>query len=261
MDFAVVGGDLRFAYLTRLLTSAGRDARLVNGAPAAIRVPRAELDQLPQAKNVAANWPPPEGVLERLSPGTRAYFFGPGSPEALPEGVTAVDLWKDEQLLLENAWLTAEGAICSAMNACDASLRDCHCLVIGWGRIGRALTELLVGMDVRVTVASRLPKGRNGAIERGAESVSTYKLAEALHGKRIVFSTPPQRVLDAETLRRADRDALVIDLSSPPYGVDLEAAQSQGLQAWREPGLPGRYCPYSAACAMLRALERAEGGC
>ena len=72
---------------------------------------------------------------------------------------------------------------------------------------------------------------------------------------------PPQRVLDAETLRRADRDALVIDLSSPPYGVDLEAAQSLGLQAWREPKLPGRYCPYSAALAMLRALRRAGGGC
>ena len=261
MDFAVVGGDMRFAYLTRLLMSDGCDARLVNGVPAAVGVPRADMELLPQAKNVAANWPPPEGMLERLSPGTRAYFFGPGAPEELPAGVEAVDLWKDERLLLENAWLTAEGAICAAMNACDASLRDCHCLVIGWGRIGRALTELLVGMNVRVTVASRLPKGRNSAIERGAESVSTYELADALPGKRIVFSTPPQRVLDAETLRRADRDALVIDLSSPPYGVDLEAAQSLGLQAWREPKLPGRYCPYSAALAMLRALRRAGGGC
>ena len=260
MEFAVVGGDMRFAYLTKLLASAGRDARLVDGA-AAVGVPRAEAELLSQAKNVVTNWPPPDGVLERLSPGTRAYFFGPGTPGAMPEGVTAVDLWKDERLLLENAWLTAEGAICAAMNACDASLRDCHCLVIGWGRIGRALTELLVGMNVRVTVASRLPKGRNSAIERGAESVSTYELANALPGKRIVFSTPQQRVLDEATLRRADRDALVIDLSSPPHGVDLEAAQSLGLQAWREPKLPGRYCPYSAAQAMLRALKRAEGGC
>lgn len=261
MEFAVVGGDLRFAYLTRLLTSAGCDARLVNGASTVISVPRADMEQLTQAKSVASNWPPPEGMLERLSPGTKAYFFGPDAPGEMPEGVTAVDLWKDERLLLENAWLTAEGAICAAMNACDASLRDCHCLVIGWGRIGRALTELLIGMNVRVTVASRLPKGRNGAIERGAESVSTYELADALPGKRIVFSTPPQRVLDAATLRRADRDALVIDLSSPPYGVDLDAAQAQGLQAWREPKLPGRYCPYSSAQAMLRALQRAEGGC
>ena len=39
------------------------------------------------------------------------------------------------------------------------------------------------------------------------------------------------------------------------------AAQSLGLQAWREPKLPGRYCPYSAALAMLRALRRAGGGC
>lgn len=259
VEFAVVGGDARFAYLTRLLCSAGRDARLV-GVPRGVpNVPCGEPEVISQAKNVVSAWPMPEGCLERLRPGARAYFCGPGEPEGLPEGVAGINLWKDERLLLENAWLTAEGAISAAMTACDASLRDCHCLVVGWGRIGRALTELLIGMSVRVTVASRSEKGRNGAIERGAESVSTYALPRALPGKKIVFSTPPQRVLDAQTLKAVDRDALVIDLSSPPYGMDLEAAQALGLNAWREPRLPGRYCPYSAAQALLRALERAEG--
>ena len=113
-------------------------------------------------------------------------------------------------------------------------------------------------MNAAVTVASRSERGRNGAIERGAQAADTAELESALSGKQIVFSTPPARVLDERRLRAVDEDAMVIDLSSAPYGVDLDAARRMGVRAWREPGLPGRYCPQSAAEAILRAIERCE---
>lgn len=261
MDYAVIGGDDRFAYLTRLLRTCGYDARAVKGVKCDVPgVPSAEVEELASAQAAVMNWPCPDGesLLEKLSQGTKVYFCGPGEPENVPEGLRFVDLWKDERLQLENAWLTAEGAICAAMNAGKASLKDCHCLVIGWGRIGKALTEMLVGMNARVTVASRSEKGRNGAAERGAECISTYRLSENLHGKQIIFSTPPQRVLDRDVLKYVDPDAMIIDLSSAPFGVDLEAARGLKLRAWREPRLPGRYCPFSAAKAIMQAIVRSE---
>lgn len=261
MDFAIIGGDARYAYLTRLLCADGRDARAINAAPCDVpNVAAASPEELPKAKNVVMNWPCPDGerTLSCLSPGTHVWLCGPGELANAPDGLTVTDLWKDERLQLENAWLTAEGAICAAMNAARASLKDCHCLVIGWGRIGRALTELLIGMNSRVTVASRSEKGRNGAVERGAESVSTYQIADALPGKQIIFSTPPCRVLGEHELKRADPDAMILDLASPPYGVDLDTARSLSLRAWREPKLPGRYCPFSAARALFNAIQREE---
>ncbi|MBQ9951867.1 MAG: hypothetical protein IJO98_06990 [Clostridia bacterium] len=256
MDYAVVGGDARFAYLTRLLDACGRDARAVNGEKCGVNVLTAEVDELKQAKNVVMNWPNPDGewILEMLSPGTRIFTCGPGTPG----GISCIDLWKDERLLTDNAWLTAEGAVSAAMNAGNASLKDCRCLVVGWGRIGKALTELLIGMHAKVTVASRSEKGRNSAAERGADVVSTYRLAESVGGKEIIFSTPPERVLTETELKHADPGAMVIDLSSAPFGVDLEAARRLNLRAWREPKLPGRYCPFSAARALLQAILRAE---
>jgi len=261
MDYAIVGGDARFAYLTRLLCACGHDARAVNGAKCDVPgVPAAEEGELAQARTVIMNWPCPGGaeILERLPPGVRVLFCGPGAPENVPEYLKYVDIWKDERLQLENAWLTAEGAVCAAMNAGASALKDCHCLVIGWGRIGKALTELLTGVGARVTVASRTERGRSGAAERGAETASTYRLAEAVRGKQIIFSTPPQRVLGENELRYAEPDAMVIDLSSAPYGVDLDAARGMRLRAWREPKLPGRYCPFSAARALMQAVIRAE---
>lgn len=261
MDYAIVGGDARFAYLTRLLCLCGYDARAVNGAKCDVPgVLTAQRSELPQARTVVMNWPCAEGeeILRELSSGTNVLFCGPGKPPCTPEGLNFTDLWTDERLQLENAWLTAEGAICAAMNESKASLKDCHCLVIGWGRIGKALTELLIGMRARVTVASRSEKGRNGAVERGAESVSTYRMAEAVRDKQIIFSTAPERVLDEAALRYAEPDAMIIDLASAPFGVDLEAAHGLNLRAWREPKLPGRYCPFSAARALLQAIIRAE---
>lgn len=261
MDYAIVGGDARFAYLTRLLCLCGHDARAVNGVECGVPgVIAAERSELSQARTVVMNWPCPDGeeILEKLPPGTRVLFCGPGEPKDVPEGLKFTDLWKDERLQLENAWLTAEGAICAAMNEGKASMKDCHCLVIGWGRIGKALTELLIGLNARVTVASRSEKGRNSAVERGAECVSTYRMREAVRGKQIIFSTPPERVLDESVLRYAEPDAMIIDLASAPFGVDIEAAHGLNLRAWREPKLPGRYCPFSAARALLQAIIRAE---
>lgn len=114
MDYAVIGGDARFAYLTRLLCGDDRDARAINGmADGVPAVPWADESELPEAKTVVTNWPVPGGeeMLKRLLPGTRVFFCGPGEPEDIPEGLLWTDLWKDERLQVENAWLTAEGAV------------------------------------------------------------------------------------------------------------------------------------------------------
>ena len=144
------------------------------------------------------------------------------------------------------------------MRASRTALKRMCCMVIGWGRIGRALTELLEGVGARVCVASRDQAHRNRAAERGAQTVDTRELIQALPGKRLIFNTVPAMVLDGEALRHADDDAMIVDLASPPYGVDLRAAWARGLRAWREPALPRRYCPESAAAALLAALLRSE---
>ena len=263
MDYAILGGDARNAYLTRMLCANGCDARWIDGFDCGVPgVPRGVREELGEARAAVLNWPyPGDGeILSQLPSGAQVYFCGPATPEGISRRLRSVNLWADEQLLAENAWLTAEGAISAAMAAGDASLRECACMVIGWGRIGRALTEMLVGLSARVTVASRAERSRRQAQERGARAVETAALSGALSGKRLIFSTPPFPVLQEAELARAGREACIIDLASPPYGVDVEAAHRLGLRAWREPGLPGRYCPESAALAIAAAFQELRKG-
>jgi dipicolinate synthase subunit A len=227
---AVMGSDRRFAFLAELLRAEGH--ALVDAADADL---------------IVTNYPPPAGVPV----GKRLATCG---PHPAPED--AIDLLRDEEYLVDVAYMTAEGAISAAMTASEAMISGSTALVVGWGRIGRALTELLLSLGAHVTVLTRRP-GTRGEIEMlGAHAAPTIDAAEEIRGKRLVFSTPPALVLDAEVLLHAEKNALIVDLASPPYGVDLEAARELGLRAWREPGLPGRYCPENAARAIRSALRR-----
>lgn len=261
VDAIIIGGDARFGWLARLLQGRGATVGTLQreGVPG---VAEAGVDALSSARLAVVNCPAKakdlslESILEALPEGAKLALCGPKRYEG--NDARAVDLWTDEQLLRENALLTAEGAVSAAMRAGDGSLRGQRCMVIGWGRIGRALTELLVGIGARVTVASRSAQKRNRAVERGAEATLTDDLAATLPGHRLVFNTAPRPILGKDALRCAERDAMLIDLASEPYGIDLHAAWKLGLRAWREPNLPGRYCPQSAANALFEAMQRAD---
>jgi dipicolinate synthase subunit A len=202
-----------------------------------------------------------EEVWEALPRGTPVFLFGPGvPPEDFHKRYPVTNLNRNERLTLRNAIYTAEGAIHAASERAFFSLSEASVMVIGYGRIGRALTQMLIGYGARVTVAARSPEARGLAIQAGAKAADMEEMLEVLPGQRAVFSTPPARVLEARHLALLRRDAILIDLSSAPYGVDLEAAEKLGLNAWREPGLPGRYCPESAGRAMLDAIREAQKG-
>ncbi len=262
MKIAVLGGDERFAWLVKLLRDKGIDAR---GA----WMERAEA---PGVKECGEDWalaadvmilgwplrcqlsagtPDIEGILERYE--GKLLFCGPKRFHGeARDGRIAADLWEDEAYLRANAALTAEGALYAAMSALKKSVGACRCMVIGFGRIGSCLAELLRGIGAEVTVASGKPE----KVEKlGFSAVNTRELERVLPGCDAVFSTAPGIVLDRQKLEQVPSSGIVIDLASPPYGVDLAAAWDLGLRAWREPGLPGRYCPESAAMALLRALE------
>ena len=159
----------------------------------------------------------------------------------------------DERFARENAELTAEGALYYAARQSDSALKNSRCLVIGYGRIGRALTERLRALGACVTVAARREESRR---EAGENSVGTDEIKGVLPEMDFVFSTAPAPLLMEDGLRAARKSALLMELASPPYGIDLAAARALGLRVSLESGVPGRYCPRSAAQLILDYAKR-----
>ena len=228
LKIAVMGKDGRFVKLRDLLAAQGHEV----------------TDSSGDADVTVTRWPP-EG---KLCGGT-VFTCGPAYA---PKGVH--DLLQDEDYQRKIAWMTAEGAIAAVMGKTGCAINGAECLVVGWGRIGRALAERLAALGGRVTVLTRSREKWREIEECGAVPGFTEDAEYQIRAKRFVFSTPPAMVISEKVLQNAGKDAVIIDLASPPYGVDVAAAEKIGIKAWREPGIPGRYCPENAAMAIYESI-------
>lgn len=266
MRYAVVGGDMRFAHLVSMLRESGRSTEGFFLEKAGIG--EQSIEELGKSGVIISNWPlrlpltdreaDIEKILAGIAPGSTLLLCGPKFPAEKRRDLRYVNLWEDERLLKENAWLTAEAAVTLAAGRLGQGLRELHCGIIGYGRIGTALTEILLDIGARVRVFTGSATKTRQIEENGAEAVALSFLKEGIADRQLIFSTPPASVLDRAALECTRKDALIIDVASPPYGVDLDAAHDLGLHAWRENGLPGRYCPLSAARAIYHAILRWE---
>ena len=230
MKIHVVGGDARFVRLSEQLSEYGESEK------------EAYIFGSARALCEGVNQVPADALVMAFS------------TEKICAGRKIVNLLEDEEFLRENAQLTAEGAIVCAANFMKTAFRGSKCLVVGFGRIGQELTDLLVGMRAQPVVYARREESRRRAMQRGA--IATESLEDGISGAKAVFSTPPEMVLSENILTCAAKDAVILDLASAPFGVDLEAAQRLGLSAWIESGVPGRYCPESAAFVLESAVKR-----
>lgn len=268
MRYAVLGGDMRYAHLTRMLQESGRTATGFLQEMASGEV--LPLKEIGKYDCIISTYPMhcPQStrevseleIMENVASGSVMLLCGPKFPEKRRWDLQYVNLWEDEALLRENAWLTAEAAVETVISRLRTAIEGLNCMVVGYGRIGCALTEILVGLNAQVTVATGKAQKCALAAESGAKSVLYAAMKDALPAQKLIFSTPPARMLNRDMLRHVAQNAYIMDLASPPYGVDLDAAQDLKLCATREPGLPGRWCPLSAGRAVYNAVIRWEEG-
>ena len=275
MKLLIAGGDMRYAYAACLAARRGLNVESIGLENSGLPVPRGSLDAVSRADAVlmpnpwraafpvtyAAQPVQPSEIIARL--GAQTALILPdviGMPPDFPRRI--VNLSQDEGYLLRNARLTAEGAIHAAMSSVPFALEGAEALVIGYGRIARRLTALLLALGCPVTVAARREEALRLAASEGAASCPLDHLPGVIGRFRLIFSTPPAAVLDDRLLQGVSREALLMDLASPPFGFSLTRALELGRHAARENNLPGRYCPESAGAILLDALLAAveKGG-
>lgn len=148
---------------------------------------------------------------------------------------------EDFQLL--NAVPSAEGAVFTAMKELDVTLSSLPVLVVGMGRTGTALVNILKGFGADITVAVRSAEGSAKAKIAGVKSCCISDIDGRFP---LVFNTAPALVFNAELLKKFSSDTLFIDLASEPGGIDFDYAHKLGLKTIHALGLPGKKSPVTA---------------
>ena len=273
MKFAVTGGDMRQAKLAELLAFDGHEV-------AAFAIDRTRLAGVTRADTVrdavsgadCVVLPLPasskEGILNApLSAGTHTVreVLAAVSPRQLvcagradaelralasDMGLTLVDYFEREELAVENAAATAEGAVQLIMEELPITLSGAECLVIGYGRIGKILCHRLRGMGARVTASARKYSDAAWIRALGFSAADTRALEGTLGRYDVVVNTVPARVLGESRLKELRPGCLCLDLASKPGGMDFDAASRLGIKAVWALSLPGEVAPVTAGAAI-----------
>lgn len=196
----------------------------------------------------------PENIARLLFPGVwlcGGWFPAQQGPFE-KTGARLFNLFEQEEYQLRNARLTAMGALSACGEGKDFSYAGEACLVTGFGRVARCLTELLTAAGAEVTVAARSSRQREEASAMGCRAVPLESLALCLPENRWVFNTVPARIF-SENLLPLMGHAVYAELASVPYG--LVPAAAGALDYRFLPGIPGKMYPRSAAKNMLETLR------
>ena len=188
-------------------------------------------------------------VLDALRPGQLvcAGMAGEGLRRMAEErGLLLRDYFAREELAVLNAIPTAEGAIQIAMEELPVTLHGARVLVVGFGRLGKALAPRLRALGARVWVSARRYEQRAAAEGMGLGSEGVDRLSDWLCSDDLVFNTVPAPVLGVEELAALKEGALVIDLASRPGGVDMDAAAALGVRVIWALSLPGKVAPVTS---------------
>ena len=218
LNFWVVGGDMRQAKLAELLSADGHTVHTY--------------------------------ALEELGP-----LAGVHAAEDLGEAELADCVVLPLPAAGEGGRLNAPlSGAAHPMEELPITLHGARVLVIGYGRLGRALAPRLSALGARVSVAARKYAALAWAesFNWGTERIG--QLAGWLCGYDLVVNTVPAPVLGEAELEELKPDCLVIDLASKPGGVDFAAAARLGRKVVWALSLPGKTAPVTAGRAIQTAI-------
>lgn len=194
--------------------------------------------------------------------GSKPIFCGNAAILSAYTDAPLYDYAAREEFAVQNAILTAEGAIELILRCYEGSVYGTDILILGYGRIGRALSHRLSALGAKVTVAARKLSDR-AWIESERMLAVDYSFKE-LNKYQIIINTVPAPVLKAAEIDRLHETAFLIDLASAPGGMDSERIRQRDLTYIHALGLPGKTAPKAAGRiikdTVINIIKEENGG-
>ena len=202
-----------------------------------------------------------EALLRASSADSGGVILGRATPTVAQAaqlvGVRLYEMKDDRSLAISNATAVAEAVLRLLIEHTEQVLPEHQILVLGYGATGSALTDDLLGIGCRVSVAARRRDSQERIRQRGARPVDFADRNDEFVTATVVVNTVPS----VESLPTASFSALgeslVVDIASPPGGLDHTAARDAGLNVVWARALAGGRAPISVGDAQFRFIESA----
>ena len=255
MKILIVTADKRQIYMTEKLRENGLDCTFYKPSLTLSDNERqfdAVVFALPSVKFSRVNCEydvRPESILSLVRKG--GYVFSAMADASFIESVEEAELknfdyYSREELIIENAYLTAEGVLELVLVNSEISLRNLEFLITGYGKTGEAIADVLSRNHASVTVAARKEKDRARAKCKNMRGISYSQIKTCAKDFDFVINTVPAEVIGRNLLTEFRDDCIFLEIASKPYGIDISSAEKQNKKVIIASSLPGKYVPRSA---------------
>jgi hypothetical protein len=165
--------------------------------------------------------------------------------EIRKRGALVVDLLEDEDFLLENAELTSLATLGIYLTSTKRSACDTRVGIVGYGRIGKKLTNLFLYLGAAVRVFTSREGTRLDLCEWGITTEKSVNDAD-LSGLDLLINTAPAPIFDRKSIPNGLR---IIDLASGDNFPGITGVE-------KYPSIPAKMFPASAGRVWGKTIER-----
>lgn len=206
---------------------------------------------------------PIDTFLGLLKPGQ--IVFGGSIPKRIVEegknkGVIFIDVLDDDDVVWNNAALTAEGLVAKIIFNTDFALNGSNVLILGFGKCGTNAASRLNAFNCNVTIYDHTPVHLSQAQSYGYEILEFSDFNKVLENFDIVVNTVSSEIFTDFHMSLLKKNCVLFEIASKPYGLKEELAKKYNLSLITSPGLPGVTAPKSAgeliAKSIISYLER-----
>lgn len=164
------------------------------------------------------------------------------------KNIKVIDIMQKEEFVVLNVIPTVEATIEIILkNNQNKIIYGMECLIMGFGRIGKVLAHKLQGLVENCTCLVTNEVEKAWTIAYGYKNVDLNYIKNKpsnLSKYDIIINTIPQ-ILLKEELRNVNKETLLIDLASKPYGIDRDIVKRENLNFIEALGLPRKICAYN----------------
>jgi len=270
MNFLIIGGDDRLVELANILFGKGYNV-YVHGMERAANCLAEKIKSLEEAvvKCDVIIGPIPfskeanklyssyseesieiDNLFSKITPDKKLYFgaMNKNSRELAEKyNIKYIDYHHDESYQILNTIPTVEGAVALMVSETETTVFGSSVLIMGYGRIGKLLSEYAKALGAKVYVEARKDEDLTWIKSKGMNAVHLDDLQEYIGFMDIIVNTVPAVLLDESKLELVKKDAFILDLASLPGGVDYSFAKQKGIKTIHALGIPGKIAAKSAA--------------
>lgn len=179
---------------------------------------------------------------------------------AREKGAVCYDYMEEKTIAIYNSIATAEGTIAEIISTYPYNLHETKVLLLGFGTCAKTLAAKLRALSAKVSIVARSQTALMEAYASGYETVELEDLPKVLGDCSVIVNTIPARILTKNELSYISKEAVIYEISSLPYGVDVEGARELGLTVNICPALPAKYAPVSSAKILKQYILEKQGG-